>query len=224
MKIRQKLGALRAWADRWSGLFSIVFGVIGVPGLFIAAFALWLQYDQLIDAERDTARQFDLLTDTVRQLRDQTEIEVTLNTRASSDRFFEMRDDPLYEAFLAGMESIDFDSLSEDEERAIEDSMEAEGQHFQSTWFEVLNCNEPHCKRYDMLHRYNSRDICSVAARDVSRIGEIIEQMPEVLDQEEVYRRVRRTPVGQVMCSCPDDWTSWGVETSPYCIEFESKE
>lgn len=218
-----KSSGLRAWSDRWSSLFSIVFGIIGIPGLLIAGFGLWLQYDQLVEAERDTARQFKLLRDTVGQLRDQTEIEVTVNTKAASDRFFELRDDPMYEEFFSAMEKIDFSSLTDEEEKDLEKSLVAEGQHFQSTWVEVLNCDEPHCKLFDMLHKFNVRDICSVAASDARRMRAVIEGMPDVQKQDEAYSRIRRTPIGHVMCSCPDDWTSWGVETSPYCIDFERK-
>jgi len=214
-----KLERFRTWSERWNATVSLVLGIIGVPGILIAAYGLWLQYDQLIYAELDTAQQFELMRETLSEMSTQTELQVEINTREASNRFFEYRNNPIYDSLFASLEGIDFETISELELEETEDALTPEFEHFQSTWREVLDCKEPHCELYDMLHSHNIRDICTIASQDSLRLLNIFERQTDFESEEQAYERVQQTVLGLAMCFCPSDWTSWGVETSPYCLK-----
>ena len=214
-----KLAHFRAWCEHWNTTVTLVVGLIGVPGILIAAFGLWLQYDQLIDAERDTARQFEVMTKTLSAISTQTGLQVKINTREASARFFERRNDPLYDTLFERFGSIDFETASKEEIDKSIKALEPNFEHFESTWREVLDCVEPYCKVFDMLHRQNTEDICNIASEDADKLLKIIERQPNIESEEQAYERIQKTVLGDVMCKCPSDWTSWGTETSPFCWE-----
>ncbi|NDR55657.1 hypothetical protein [Aliiruegeria sabulilitoris] len=213
------LERFRKWCERWDSTVGVVVGLVAMPGLMLAAAGLWLQYDQLIEAERDTARQFQLIERTVSELSRQTALEVGENTAEASEKFFEKRGNPAYEALFEGLETANLGKLTPVEVGQVEASLAEEFSHFQSTWQGVLNCVEPHCKVFDMLHEYHVQDICAVATDDAQRLGELIRRMPDFEDDDQVVKRVRLTVLGDVMCLCPRDWATWGSDASPYCSE-----
>lgn len=211
------LDRFRHWCNRWDSTIGVVVGLVAVPGVVLAGVGLWLQYDQLLEAERDTSRQFGLMRETVSELSRQTTLEVGESTREASERFFDKLANPLYESLFLELETAKLDTQTPQDISDLEATLGAEFVHFQSTWQEVLNCDAPHCRVFDMLHKYHVRDICEVAASDIQRLSGIIGQLPGFDNQDRVADRLKKSVLGQVSCLCPPDWATWGGQSNPYC-------